>query len=270
VFSYYTASHNQLNKIERQSGNNTSIRQKSRLGGTLFISFIIVAMLSMLGYLSILGIEPTLQLNSGPKLRAGKEYQQTVSDMLKQDIRNRTKYSLNTKKIEKKMYMIFPELKSVRISAELLGHRPIVGIESYNVMAIFVQGDNQKYLLSDHGKIMLSSDDSNFNYSNLPVINNSTTFQSYPGMQFFKPSEAKDIADLIYQLKKDKAKYSIKLNNQPHEIELHEKGRGYYVRFLLDDNSILNQYGAMRAVQNKQIVANEYLDVRLADKVFYK
>lgn len=277
VFSYYTANRNQIDNFERQSSvelSSLQSRKNRSLRNTVFIVLVFLAVITMAVYLSVLDTKAHVQV-IGTIYRSEASYQLMVSRTLSSSFKNRTKFLLDTKHIENLSLQNIPEALSVKAGSDLLGHKPDIKIYTADPLAIFAQNNNShKYIISTHGKILISLDETSYDYINLPVISNNTGLDATVGMQFLRPNEAREIASLVGQLNKDSSKFTLAIDRQPHQIDLYESGRGYYVKFLLDENTILNQYGAMRAVQNKLNLTgakpNEYIDVRLSDKIYYK
>jgi|GEM_PF-593084 len=276
VFSYYTASRNQLDSINRQSMSSpqVNVRTKGSYKNKVFASAIGLILLAMVIYLSLLESQAHLQIR-GKAYRTNTQYQQIISAALKDSPTSRTKYLINQQKIKSKLTRALPEASAIKVGTSLLGKRPEVIITTIDPLALLSQnGGRDRYIMSTRGKVLMLSSNSIINDTGLPVIENNSGIMAREGMQIIRPSEAQEISDLIYQLKNDSSQYYLILAKQPHEIDLKESGRGYYVKFLLDNNSLLSQYGALRAAQNnfkaKNIVPTEYIDARLGEKIYYK
>jgi hypothetical protein len=154
-----------------------------------------------------------------------------------------------------------------------LGHRPEVKISTSAPLAVLTQ-PGSSYILSTRGRLLLPASESNIDLSRLSILQNQTGVNGKAGEQFISPDETADFSILIAQFKADNDKGVVfLLSSLPHEIQAREQGKTYTVRFLLNNN-IAGQYGALRATQNQlqKLGQNptQYIDVRLADKVYYK
>ncbi|HOR23374.1 MAG TPA: hypothetical protein PLF57_01670 [Candidatus Saccharibacteria bacterium] len=275
VFSYYTASRSKINQYDRQS----SVRQGMSIADgsnntkhKIFTIFVVSIIIITCAYSLSLSLKPQISIR-GSELRSITEYQELAAKIIDQDYRNRVKFLFQKEKINKELYKTFPEAMSVSAGVTLLGRRPVIKITTAQPMALFFQESEESFLLSDRGKLLMPIEKSIFNWKSLPIIKNQTGVQGQQGMQFISPDEAKNVNDLILQLKQDNSQYTLTLNRQPQEINLYETGKAYYVKFLTSGD-MLGQYGAMRATQSKlqkmNVTPSEYIDVRLADKVYYK
>ncbi|MFO0882232.1 MAG: hypothetical protein U0491_02170 [Candidatus Saccharimonadales bacterium] len=275
VISYYTASRQQLDNFERRSQNTSdslAFSRTERLRSHWFTIVICVTLAAALLYLATLSPVPHVVIQ-GTVYRSASEYQSLVKQAFGSDIRNRLKPTLQKASLEKAIAEAIPEATTVSIKSSLLGHRPEVVLVSAPPMATFTQAGNTSLIISQRGRLLLPSGTATIDQANLPILQNQTTIQGKAGEQFMRPDEAKAYQRLLAQYKQDNSTPVATLTTIPHEITIKEAGRGYYVRYLLDD-TILTQYGSLRAVENKlkenNQKPNEYIDVRLTDKVYFK
>lgn len=278
VISYYTASRRQLDSFERQTRSSSSdatvLRHARTLGSKWFQLLVIIVLFICLLYLSSLNTKPHVVVEGTP-YRSPSEYSAAVAKVYGNDIRNRIKPLLMTKNIEESVKQALPEASKVTVSTGFLGHQADVRIVSDEPIAIFTQPNTQDLIMSNHGRLLLSTvDNTKQHLTNLPILQNQTGVEARAGEQFMRPDETKEFGRLIAQYGADKSKPIFSLTTMPHEITAKETGRGtYYARYILDDSIVL-QYGALRATEKKlqEIGQNaaEYVDVRLADKAYYK
>lgn len=276
VFSYYTASKNQLNNFDRQAqAIRSETIQKNRINRLLSNWFFIFAALILLlvaGYILSLTRQATVDI-SGPKYRSNQEYQQIVNDILAQDIKNYTKPTLNSNSIKKSIATKIPEANEVTVKTDILGHRPIIIIKTDKALAVFNNPNSESFILSDRGRLLLPASEANVETTKLPVIDNQTGVYGKSGDQFLSPEEALNFAKLLSQSEATGLIRFI-LPSNPREIYLAPtQSRGYQVRYLLN-NDIALQHGAYKAAIKKlaelgNVPAN-YIDVRLVEKVYFK
>lgn len=277
VISYYTASRRQLDNFERHSSRNDSSLAYSRFErfrSSWFLVICVIASGIVLLYIASLSTTPSLKV-TGEHYRTTTVYQERVSTAFGGDIRNRIKLLLQSSSLQESIQKAIPEATSVTVSSSLLGHHPSVKIITDTPVAIFSQPGNVDILISNRGRLMLpAADATEYKVADLPIIQNQTGVIGEAGEQFMRPDEAKAFSDLHKQYTAEHSKPLYTLAATPHELYAQEAGRGGYVgKYLLVD-SIIIQFGALRATENKlkELAQNpsEYIDVRLADKAFYK
>lgn len=277
VISYYTASRRQLDNFERQSqfGNEPILlRHAKGLKSKWFHFVVIVVLVACVVYLGSLGTQPRVVIE-GPQYRSAKEYQAVIMAVYGNALRNRIKPLLMTKQIEESVAKAVPEASTVVVSSSFLGHQPDLKITTDEPMMTFTQPNAPDLLMSKRGRLLLSTSlNTKLQTTSLPVLQNQTGVVAKAGEQFMRPDETVALQRLIGQYAVENSKPIFSLTTTPHEIIAKESGRGtYYARFLLDD-SIVGQFGALRATEKKiaemSQQANEYIDVRLGDKAYYK
>ena len=277
VISYYTASRRQLDNFDRISNSSSDdVLGKRRLNNLRRFWFgliVLISIIVVLCYLGTLSITPHISI-SGTAYRPIAEYQSIVSRQFSLDLRNRFKPLMDSKQIESNVLKSIPEAQSVDVKSSLLGHRAEVNLVIPKPVAVFSQSNKNNLILSERGRLLLAESQSSTDNTSLPTLKNSTGISGEAGEQYMRPDEAKALVELVKQYKTNglnNVEYS--LTNIPHELQAKEAGRGYYVRYLLD-NTITKQYGALQATQKElqKIGQNpsEYIDVRLVEKVYYK
>lgn len=275
VVSYYTASRKQLDQFERQTSNK-ALKNRKRLFRKIedkwfyILAGLVLAVAA--GYLLTLNTTAIIKI-SGTNYRSAKEYQSVVNEVLSSDWKNRFKLSLDKAGIKNAIEGRLAEIEDMQITTNLLGHRPVVFITTYTVMAVFVQSGSENMLIGDRGRVLIPVENSNLKTLDLPLLQNLTGLKAKAGEQFMLPDEAYAFLRLAKQYEQAKAVVTYTLTAIPHELTVQESGRGYYVKYLLNED-IVRQFGALKATENKLSQLNqapsEYIDVRLADKAYYK
>jgi hypothetical protein len=279
VISYYTASRRQLDSFKRRTAaqqDDLLIRRRmhKKIRQLWFSAIMVIVLIIALAYLGTLNNNPYVSI-SGPAYRSLVEYQKTVSSVFGHNIKDKIKPLLRSNKLEAAIAQVVPEAQSVIVKSTLFGHRPEVKIITASPLAVFSQPGSTNYIISDRGRLLLPAGNSNMRFNNLPVLQNQTGVNGIAGEQFMIPDEAEAFANLLVQLKTDENldKVEFFLSTVPHELLVHEPGRGYSDKFLLDVD-IIKQYGALRATENELKALGQtptqYIDVRLADKVYYR
>jgi hypothetical protein len=275
VVSYYTASRKQLNAFDRNIELSNKVKIKRhflKVRRSWLILFVLLTLLTLAIYSSILSSSGHIIIK-GPVYRSAKEYQAIADPLIRGNILNRIKFFFNEKDLQYKLGQMIPESQSVNVSSSILSRHPTITLYTSEPMAIFQQSDQNSLIMSTRGKLIIYTDQTKLPTSGLAIINNNTGVIGVESQQFISPEEAQAISRLLNQFAAEKSPIILELTNTPHELVVKEAGRGYKVRFLMNDDIVL-QFGAMRATQN-QLLKNhqnpsEYLDVRLVEKVYYK
>lgn len=276
VFSYYTSSHKQLTNTQRVDRlkftsaprNQYLIFARQHWFGLIAAIVLVVSSV----YIITLSMTPQVTVN-GTVYRTTTEYNQLAQSALKSNVLNVLKPTLQRAAIEKKLKEQIPEAKTVQVSAPLLGRRANVVITMDEPAAVMKQSNTQDLIVSERGRLLLAATQSK-GTTDLPVIINNTGVTGKAGEQFLRPDDMRSLLQLMQQVKLSGSSASFILPPQTREIIMLEPSRGVYqVRFLFGD-TMLQQFGAMRATQKKlQELGQtpvEYMDVRLGNKVFYK
>jgi hypothetical protein len=276
VFSYYTASKNQLNNFDRQSqAVRSETKAKIRVSKLLQNWFVVIScfiFLVIAVYMLSLSRKASIDIN-GPLYRPALSYQNTIDDILKKDLRSYAKPLLNSSQIEKDIKNAIPEARTVSVNAGILGHRPEIIITTDEPLAVF-NNLNEKFILSERGRLLLPVNDANIETNKLPIIDNLTGVEGKAGEQFLSPDEALAFNNLLLQQDPSTLglqRYELPVN--PRELySSATANRGFKVKYLLSDDIAL-QHGAylatLKKLQSMNVTPASYVDVRLVEKVYF-
>lgn len=282
VFSYYTASRRQLDTFERQTNRQDPLRNRAQrqIRAYWFLALCIVSGVAITGWMLTLSNVAYVRVE-GPSYRQRSTYAAAATQAIQGDWRNRWKLLLRSESIRFFVLDALPEAKAVEVRSTFLGRKPEIIIYTDAPLAWFDQPNAPSVLLSERGKLLLpemqaNNPDPQFSRSVLPGLRNETGVKGEKGKQFLSPEEATALNDLMYQIQQDNDPQlpQLTLTSVPREVELHEPDRGGYAVRMLLNNTIREQYGALRATQ-KQLTERgqnpaEYIDVRLVDRVYIK
>lgn len=250
----------------------TTSRHLRRLRKNWFIAFVSVVLAVTGVYIVTLSAAPNIEI-TGTKYRTEAQYLDKTQAVLQANMLNRVKPTLQRAKIEQELKKQFPEAKSITVTAPLLGRRAVVAITMDEPAAVLKQANSQDLIISQRGRLLLTANQSSAT-TDLPVITNESTVAGKEGEQFLRPDDMKSLLQVFEQIELSGSSASYIVPIQPREFIMIEPGRGaYQVRFLFGD-TVLDQFGSLRAAQKKlqelgQTPA-QYIDVRLANKVFYQ
>ena len=276
VNSYYTATKKQINSFERATEygpkKRSSIMVQVKTYG-LRAAIVGMALFAIFAMFTLSG-NASISVDGGGPYRASGQYNDIVKNALDTSLQNYIKFSLQTDKVAQTIEDAIPEAYRVAVYAPLFGRNAEIIITTAQPFAVLQQQDGSSYIVSSRGTVVMVAKDSSISTSELSTINNESGQLYTVGDQLFKPEEIASLLNLQYQYTEGKGgAVAYILPTTPREI--YTKEGAYIAKFSLnDDANIVQQFGALRAVQ-EQLQASgrvpaEYVDVRLANKVFIK
>jgi hypothetical protein len=230
---------------------------------------------------NIIVLKPTanvLPLQKGGQhflLHDTSAYTAAANKILASSVWNRTKLTVNTASVNQKLTTQFPELAKVQTVLPLLGHRPIVYIETAQPVLI-LRATNGDYVLDNRGKALLKAADLPANNSlRLPVIDDLSGLRVTLNRQIITPGDVRFIQIVVAQLaSRQFTVSSLTLPPAASELDVHLAGQPYIVKFNLQMSDAREQAGTFLATANylKQhnAVPGEYVDVRVDGRAYYK
>ncbi len=199
-------------------------------------------------------------------------YRRAAADFLKQKLSNQTKLTFNVKDLNTAMTERFPEVKNVNAYVPIFGTGATVYIEPSSAALVVLTKDNKSYVVDSSGRVISTNTDKV--PASLPRVTDEAMLSPDIGAQILPSSDVKAIYTIMYQLRKKGIEIeSMHLPVAAQRLEIKVQGKPYVVKFTLHDK-VLQQVGAYLAVKRKLegegITPSEYIDVRVADRVYYK
>lgn len=276
VNAYYTASNKQLDAFNRSArlGNEEPTKKipiKKILKATLIV---IIFGLMLFGLLVLYG-SPRVEIKGGEPYRSMQEYESISISAINNNLANKFKPTLQTDEIADNIKQNVPEATSVSVSARVFGGSPEVSIIVSPAFSVFSQTGTQSTVLTNRGRLAIDVNNTTLDTSRLPLMENQSGYSYSIGDQVFKPVEMESMREIQHQfLQAGDSSINYILPEKPREIWVIYKN--YKIVFGLDIGaSIETQFGAFKAVQSeieqgRQAPPQEYIDVRLGDKIFIK
>lgn len=276
VNSYYTASKKQITTFQRHTDvtqrATRSFAQKAKRYGliTLVSVLLVVALIAMF----TLNKSASITIDGG-EYRSPEAYQQIVATALAKSFKNNLKLSLDSTAVEQAIREQLPEAYAVAVYAPLFGRSPEVTIKTAAPFAVLLQTDGPTLIMGDRGRLIIEVNAATVDTSKLSTITNQSGTIYTAGDQLFKPEEMTALQALQFQYTKGTGEGGVAYILPLAPREIHTKEGTYIAKFSLgSDMAITQQYGALRAVQaqlqSQGKTPTEYIDVRLATKVFIK
>lgn len=197
---------------------------------------------------------------------------ETAADKAFGTLRNRTKLTLDERGVINILKKQFPEIDAVKIEVPIISQiitlRLSIAAPTFNFTA-----NNNLYVVGSNGVITgLSSQLAGT--SKLPSVIDQSGFTAEPGKQVLGTQAIAFINTVLVQCQRAGVRVlSLTLPATAQELDLRAENQPYFVKFYLGGD-VLNQVGQYLAARHKFDSENsqpgQYLDVRVAGKIFYK
>ena len=237
---------------------------------TLRNGLIIILLLAGLVYSQIVKAEPKLEVND-TSYHSTEEYTGAAKDDLTA-LRNKTKLTLDKRGIADSLKRQYPEIDSVRIDLSLFSQKPTIKL---NIAAptFNLSSGGSLYVVGANGVVAATSA-SLPGAAKLPSLIDQSGFVVAPGKQILGNQAISFINSLLAQCQQAGVKVqSLTLPASPSELDLRAEGIAYFVKFDLNGD-VLIQAGQYLAAKHKfdseGSPPSQYLDVRVAGKIYYK
>ncbi|MDO8591326.1 MAG: hypothetical protein Q7R60_00130 [bacterium] len=197
---------------------------------------------------------------------------ETAANKAFEALRNKTKVTLDERGITTTLKKQFPEIDSIKIEVPIISQIATLRLNIAAPTFNFSSGNNL-YVVGSNGVVAgLSSQFAGA--SKLPSVIDQSGFVAAPGKQVLGTEVIAFINTLIAQCQHAGIEVeSLTLPATSQEIDLRVQNQLYYVKFYLGGDA-LNQAGQYLAAKHKFDSDNsqpqQYLDVRVAGKVYYK
>jgi hypothetical protein len=236
-----------------------------------FLDIIILGLL-------LAGVIYSLLINPEPKLlissaayRDKADYQ-IAADQIFSDLKNRNKLTFSEDGVVKELKNKFPEISGASVELPFFSQRPTLRLAIAKPSLLLVNG-GQSYVIDSDGIVTGKQADVK-NAAGLAKVTDQSGFLARAGRPALSSNDVNFINILVSELKRAKVPIaSLTLPPAAEELDLRAADQGYYVKFFLG-GEVLRQAGQYLAArhnfQQKGSPPDEYLDVRVPGKIFYK
>ncbi len=231
---------------------------------------LILVILAGLGYSLVISSKPKVLISS-QAFHNRSDYQ-IYADGLFSQIKNRNKITYDEKAVTLTMEKRFPEITSINTELPIFSEQPTLRI-TVSQASLRVRSGSSNYVVDSQGVIVAPANQVPA-AKNLPQITDQSGFNSKIGQPLLNVGAVDFIKTLIAETKVAKVPISaMTLPPVAQELDLRTSDRPYFVKFYLGGDALIQtgQYLAARNHFNQtgQQPA-QYLDVRVAGKIFYK
>lgn len=278
TFSYHASRSRTESPVRSRLGAETAKRINGPPWWHFAPSILAIAAITIcLGYVLGLSSDPKIIQPAGSSsvlLRPKTIYQTAAQKLFKESILNRSKITIDTAGITRKLKEQFPELSNVTIALPLIGHRPLVYIEP-SPPAISLIAGNGTFVVNALGKAIINTDQTPLHtVKPLPVVLDQSGLTLKAGQAALPADYVNFITSVIAQLQAKKLEIkSMTLPARTNQLDVQLNGQPYTVKMNLKDDS-RQQIGAFLAakqmLEQTSQVPGSYFDVRVPERVYYK
>lgn len=214
--------------------------------------------------------------SSSPFLHNKKTYQETAGDLLASSVWNRNKLTVNTGAVGRGMLSRFPELSNVSVTLPLISNRPLVYVETAQEALILSSSGNGSFVIGTDGKALLKASDlSSASRRRLPTVTDKSGLQIKLNRQVLSSADVDFIRTVNAQLAaKHIGVASMDLPAAKSELDVHIRGKPYFVKFNLESGTARQQAGTFLAtkaeLERRHAEPSRYIDVRVDGRAYYK
>lgn len=239
------------------------------------VILVTVILVISLGYATLLGSDARFKTTkSDVLLRDEETYASATKKILQSSISNKNKLSISTHSIELALLQEFPELSDVAITVPIMGKKPIVELKSEQP-ELFLANQKGVFVINNEGRVVAKTNQNNgIKDLVLPIVREESNYPIELGKSALTKQEVVFITTLLTQLENKNLEIeSLTLPPAASEMHVKIKNLPYYIKFnLLTDARIASgQFiAAKKQFENLNDIPQEYVDVRVEEKVFFK
>lgn len=233
----------------------------------------------ILAMMLITGLIYSLMLNSRPKIVADNlSYHSLIAYSSKitpefTAFHNRNKITFNESSVAEAIEKQFPEIQAVRVELPFFSQQPTVWL-SVSAPAFKLQSGGQDYIVDSQGVVAAKASDLP-KLNKLVSLDDQSGFNTGVGKQVLSSGAVDFIDTVIKQVQHAGVPIrGLSLPPLAQEMDLWTSDSPYFVKFYMGGDALTQtgQFLASRKnfLQNPSHTPQEYLDVRVSGKIFYK
>ncbi|MBX4197408.1 hypothetical protein KW801_02530 [Candidatus Saccharibacteria bacterium] len=231
---------------------------------------LIILLLAGLVYSLLLSAQPKLIVRD-KSYHSAAAYQKAIEPMFS-SLANRNKLSFNENALIKQIQTQFPEVQSARVELPFFSQKPTVWLNISKPAFNLTSGSNS--FVIDSAGLAVAKTQELPELKSLVSLNDQSGFPIGLGKQVLASEAVDFINKVIAQSKRAKVPIStLTLPTAAQELDLRTADAPYFVKFYLGGDA-LTQTGQFLAARQKLSQSgqtpSQYLDVRIAGKIFYK
>ncbi len=215
-----------------------------------------------------------LNTNKNVFLRDQTSYQQLANEFIKQSIFNRSKITFDSKGLSEKLKTDFPEIASVDVVLPLVSRQTVIKLQM-SKPSFVLESNNEHFLISNNGVALIKLQDTkDITDLGLVTVKDQSTLNIELGKSAVPKDQVQFISTVLEQLEKQNFKVeSLIIPTNLYDLNIKLEGLNYFLKFniLEDPKQQVGSFIALKQHLDQQGQApNEYIDLRLGERVFYK
>jgi hypothetical protein len=271
TFSYYAgeAPRKQDSVRARQSDSKRQVFfRRLRLMPTV-IALLVIGLSVVYG--TTLSTVPNVRFVGGSSpYRTVQAYAGGIETVLNSSFLNRSKLTINTTSTAAKITQIYPEVDVATISLPIIGRRPTINMHVRQPALMLTTATNA-FVVDDAGKVVAET-------RQLPssVLDDLMTAQDQSGLNLRVGDQAvtSETVSFLTSLKAQLEAKQLRIDHLVligggYEADVYLKDIAYFIKTDSSGDARL-QVGAFLAARSNGASPEEYMDVRVEEKVFYK
>lgn len=240
--------------------------------------FLFGALDIILGTAAVLALGYSLMIKPAPNLIVSSQsfhsqavYKSAAIAQLKH-LSNRNKITFNSNDMAAALKQQYPEIASVDTELPLFSEKPTIRL-TIDKASFFLNSGGERYVIDSSGRaIALAA--SLPQITNLPIIDDQSGYKTSPGLPVLSADSVAFINTVLAQCQRANVPIaSLTLPAIAEEIDLRTKDQPYFVKFYFGGD-VLSETGQFLAARqhfkDSGQTPGQYLDVRVAGKIFYK
>jgi hypothetical protein len=209
---------------------------------------------------------------NGQGLHARSYYEAQATKILNSSVFNRSKMTFDSRSFENDFMSEIPEIKDVTVHIPLVGKKLVVGLAFERPAYIFTVS-GKDYVVGESGVILANASDVDaLKLANLRRLEDKAPLQVTVGKPVLLTSDIAFI-DTVYS---ELTGHTVGIDHMvlpqgAGELYVYPTGANYFIKFSLSGDA-KQQAGAYFAVMKNRgdAIPNEYVDVRIGERVFVK
>ncbi|NBU33307.1 hypothetical protein EBQ81_03515 [bacterium] len=223
---------------------------------------------------SILNTTPKIIIEEDRALYNKQQYIDSASLILKDSLINKSKLTFDNVSFKNKFKNLHPEVNDVNVSIPLTSRQLSIGLSFITPEFLFKPANGNEVVVGANGVVLARSELVKKSVlQNLMIVADSAPIKTNNGTAVLLPSDVSFLRSVTEELKLaaiDVEKISLPVG--AGEVHITTKQAPYIIKFLLSGDA-KQQTGAYLAIKKQAGIINEkteYIDVRLAERVFVK
>ncbi len=243
-------------------------------GGTLLLA-IVVYQLQLSSTPHVVSIIPA---SDAPFLQDTRVYQLAAGKLIDESVTNRNKLTINTSGIAADMRQQFPELQSVTVGLPFLGDRPTIYVRPADPALVLVAAGDS-FVIDQRGRALTEArSQAQMTRLNIPTVTDQSNLSFKLGDQVLSRQTTMFIRTIAQQHRAHNT--DIKAMTLPpaaSELDVYLADAPYFIKYNIQDNDKLaavqqtgNYFAVRKHLAGKNLIPQQYVDVRLQGRVYYK